>query len=301
MLTGSLPFDGPSFNTLSKRVKSGKIAFPSYISEGAIFHYENCHWKQHTNKSKIGARDLISKMLHPKAASRLSMAGLLSHPWTNQVYPFHPVDYQKFPESRTDTSLINLEFVESLMSSNTASAASALMDVLAEYGPKRKAQLAKERNSSTKSHVTLTPSSSVTFATSNSGHAGEEDERTVVTGNNSSEGLSPALLSEIGNACNSKGKMERLQKRIRPRQQKARQRVLTASQSVRDWWSRVLHQSASIFKKRGAKKTDNVIPMEMTSEEPFGTATRGRNSALLRGGTQKSRKLPHHLRFSTSF
>ena len=34
MTTGSLPFDGPNFSALCKRVKSGKIIFPPYLSLG---------------------------------------------------------------------------------------------------------------------------------------------------------------------------------------------------------------------------------------------------------------------------
>ncbi|KAF9178308.1 hypothetical protein BGZ51_007887 [Haplosporangium sp. Z 767] len=65
LLTGHLPFDDENIRHLLSKVKAGKFHMPSDIS--------------------AGARDLISRMLTVNPKRRITMQGVISHPWFRAV------------------------------------------------------------------------------------------------------------------------------------------------------------------------------------------------------------------------
>ncbi|KAG0250598.1 hypothetical protein BG011_008213, partial [Mortierella polycephala] len=67
LLTGHLPFDDENIRHLLSKVKAGKFYMPSGIS--------------------TGARDLISRMLTVNPKRRITMQGVISHPWFQTVNP----------------------------------------------------------------------------------------------------------------------------------------------------------------------------------------------------------------------
>ncbi|KAG0203148.1 hypothetical protein BGX28_004496 [Mortierella sp. GBA30] len=67
LLTGHLPFDDENIRQLLSKVKSGKFYMPTDIS--------------------AGARDLISKMLMVNPKRRITMEGVMGHPWFKSVSP----------------------------------------------------------------------------------------------------------------------------------------------------------------------------------------------------------------------
>ncbi|KAF8950251.1 hypothetical protein BGZ46_004637, partial [Entomortierella lignicola] len=67
LLTGHLPFDDENIRQLLSKVKSGKFYMPSDISPGA--------------------RDLISRMLTVNPKRRITMQGVMLHPWFRTVNP----------------------------------------------------------------------------------------------------------------------------------------------------------------------------------------------------------------------
>ncbi|KAI8809704.1 kinase-like domain-containing protein [Cladochytrium replicatum] len=73
MVTGGLPFDGPSFRVLSERIKKAKVHYPPYVS--------------------AGLRHLISRMLAPSAEERSPLHEVIQHPWVNYSYDTFPVDW----------------------------------------------------------------------------------------------------------------------------------------------------------------------------------------------------------------
>ncbi|KAI8800680.1 kinase-like domain-containing protein [Cladochytrium replicatum] len=73
MVTGGLPFDGPSFRVLSERIKKAKVYYPPYVS--------------------AGLRHLISRMLAPSGEDRSPLHEVIQHPWVNYSYDTFPVDW----------------------------------------------------------------------------------------------------------------------------------------------------------------------------------------------------------------
>ncbi|KAF9926760.1 hypothetical protein BGZ67_007966 [Mortierella alpina] len=67
LLTGHLPFDDENIRQLLSKVKSGKFYMPTDIS--------------------AGARDLISRMLIVNPKRRITMQGVIMHPWFRTVNP----------------------------------------------------------------------------------------------------------------------------------------------------------------------------------------------------------------------
>ncbi|KAG0369882.1 hypothetical protein BGZ54_008534 [Gamsiella multidivaricata] len=67
LLTGHLPFDDENIRQLLGKVKIGKFYMPTDIS--------------------IGARDLISRMLTVNPKRRITMQGVMMHPWFRTVNP----------------------------------------------------------------------------------------------------------------------------------------------------------------------------------------------------------------------
>ncbi|KAF9417894.1 hypothetical protein BGZ76_004470, partial [Entomortierella beljakovae] len=67
LLTGHLPFDDENIRQLLSKVKAGKFYMPSDIS--------------------AGARDLISRMLTVNPKRRITMQGVMIHPWFRMVSP----------------------------------------------------------------------------------------------------------------------------------------------------------------------------------------------------------------------
>ncbi|CAO3574886.1 unnamed protein product [Mortierella alpina] len=67
LLTGHLPFDDENIRQLLSKVKSGKFYMPTDIS--------------------AGARDLISRMLMVNPKRRITMQGVIMHPWFRTVNP----------------------------------------------------------------------------------------------------------------------------------------------------------------------------------------------------------------------
>ncbi|ORZ22909.1 kinase-like domain-containing protein [Lobosporangium transversale] len=69
LLTGHLPFDDENIRQLLSKVKSGKFYMPTDISSEA--------------------RDLISRMLTVNPKRRITMQGVMTHPWFRMVNPDH--------------------------------------------------------------------------------------------------------------------------------------------------------------------------------------------------------------------
>ncbi|KAF9910088.1 hypothetical protein BX616_010973 [Lobosporangium transversale] len=69
LLTGHLPFDDENIRQLLSKVKAGKFYMPQDIS--------------------AGARDLISRMLTVNPKRRITMQGVMMHPWFRMVNPEH--------------------------------------------------------------------------------------------------------------------------------------------------------------------------------------------------------------------
>ncbi|KAG0300475.1 hypothetical protein BGZ98_009145, partial [Dissophora globulifera] len=67
LLTGHLPFDDENIRQLLSKVKAGKFYMPTDIS--------------------AGARDLISRMLTVNPKRRITMQGVIMHPWFRMVNP----------------------------------------------------------------------------------------------------------------------------------------------------------------------------------------------------------------------
>ncbi|KAG0292072.1 hypothetical protein BGZ96_004559 [Linnemannia gamsii] len=67
LLTGHLPFDDENIRQLLSKVKAGKFYMPTDISPGA--------------------RDLISRMLTVNPKRRITMQGVMMHPWFRMVNP----------------------------------------------------------------------------------------------------------------------------------------------------------------------------------------------------------------------
>ncbi|KAI7817200.1 kinase-like domain-containing protein [Gamsiella multidivaricata] len=67
LLTGHLPFDDENIRQLLSKVKAGKFHMPTDISPGA--------------------RDLISRMLTVNPKRRITMQGVMMHPWFRMVNP----------------------------------------------------------------------------------------------------------------------------------------------------------------------------------------------------------------------
>ncbi|KAF8925563.1 hypothetical protein BGZ47_003180, partial [Haplosporangium gracile] len=67
LLTGHLPFDDENIRQLLSKVKAGKFYMPTDISPGA--------------------RDLISRMLTVSPKRRITMQGVMMHPWFRMVNP----------------------------------------------------------------------------------------------------------------------------------------------------------------------------------------------------------------------
>ncbi|KAF9329236.1 Serine/threonine-protein kinase brsk1 [Podila minutissima] len=67
LLTGHLPFDDENIRQLLSKVKAGKFYMPTDIS--------------------LGARDLISRMLTVNPKRRITMHGVMMHPWFRMVNP----------------------------------------------------------------------------------------------------------------------------------------------------------------------------------------------------------------------
>ncbi|KAF9978238.1 hypothetical protein BGZ73_003242 [Actinomortierella ambigua] len=67
LLTGHLPFDDENIRQLLSKVKAGKFYMPTDIS--------------------AGARDLISRMLTVNPKRRITMQGVMMHPWFRMVNP----------------------------------------------------------------------------------------------------------------------------------------------------------------------------------------------------------------------
>ncbi|KAF9905173.1 hypothetical protein EC991_001935 [Linnemannia zychae] len=67
LLTGHLPFDDENIRQLLSKVKAGKFYMPTDISPGA--------------------RDLISRMLTVNPKRRITMKGVMMHPWFRMVNP----------------------------------------------------------------------------------------------------------------------------------------------------------------------------------------------------------------------
>ncbi|KAG0260856.1 hypothetical protein BG011_001566 [Mortierella polycephala] len=67
LLTGHLPFDDENIRQLLGKVKAGKFYMPTDIS--------------------MGARDLISRMLTVNPKRRITMQGVMTHPWFRMVNP----------------------------------------------------------------------------------------------------------------------------------------------------------------------------------------------------------------------
>ncbi|KAF9202138.1 hypothetical protein BGZ49_007661 [Haplosporangium sp. Z 27] len=67
LLTGHLPFDDENIRQLLSKVKAGKFYMPTDIS--------------------TGARDLISRMLTVNPKRRITMQGVMTHPWFRMVNP----------------------------------------------------------------------------------------------------------------------------------------------------------------------------------------------------------------------
>ncbi|KAF9332523.1 hypothetical protein BG006_004601 [Podila minutissima] len=67
LLTGHLPFDDENIRHLLSKVKAGKFYMPTDIS--------------------AGARDLISRMLTVNPKRRITMQGVMMHPWFRMVNP----------------------------------------------------------------------------------------------------------------------------------------------------------------------------------------------------------------------
>ncbi|KAF4618606.1 hypothetical protein D9613_009975 [Agrocybe pediades] len=74
LLTGRLPFDDKNVRTLLSKVKSGKYDMPSWIDPLA--------------------RDLLSKMLVVDVKQRITIPGILNHPWlvSNAAIPYSATD-----------------------------------------------------------------------------------------------------------------------------------------------------------------------------------------------------------------
>ncbi len=77
LLTGNLPFDDKNIRTLLAKVKSGVFTIPDYV--------------------QAGPKDLIKKMLVVDPAKRITMEGILNHPWFTCQKPKHNGDHLSGP------------------------------------------------------------------------------------------------------------------------------------------------------------------------------------------------------------
>ncbi|KAL5033549.1 hypothetical protein BDV3_000521 [Batrachochytrium dendrobatidis] len=123
MITGSLPFDGPTFRLLASRVRAGKITFPNYVSESA--------------------ENLITSMLTVIPRKRATLEHVLQHPWVNQGYRTRPATTVD-PVSKESTAAIQMELVNRVLSANVCDAGCHLMNMLKERIPERQQQMEAE-------------------------------------------------------------------------------------------------------------------------------------------------------------
>ncbi|KAI8918760.1 kinase-like domain-containing protein [Entophlyctis helioformis] len=123
MVTGTLPFDGPSFRVLASRVRAGKILYPTYLSE-EIEH-------------------LVGSMLMIVPRRRATLNEVIRHTWMNVGHSTLCVDYLEDPQ-RVATNVVHAEFVDRVLASNICEAGCTLMQVLKANVPRRRQQLEDE-------------------------------------------------------------------------------------------------------------------------------------------------------------
>ncbi len=89
LLSGTLPFDDDSIPALYSKIRKAQYHIPKYFTDSA--------------------KDLISKMLQPNPARRISIQGIMTHPWVAINLPMYLVVYDDSQfMSETDKQNISL-------------------------------------------------------------------------------------------------------------------------------------------------------------------------------------------------
>jgi hypothetical protein len=144
MVTATLPFDGSNLKQLSKRIHSGKIYYPDYLSEGILISRKMCcSLSMVANKiDGLEVKDLIGMMLNPKTDERAEMCDLVYHPWTNKGFEreLRQQEIQKWTPKR----MINRLYVKSYLNMSLSERGTTLLSVLDRCGPSRKASMEKK-------------------------------------------------------------------------------------------------------------------------------------------------------------
>eukprot|EP00842_Homolaphlyctis_polyrhiza_P000271 jgi/Hompol1/1244/HPOL_001760-RA len=123
MVTGSLPFDGPNFRTLAAKVREGHLICPTFLSEQL--------------------RNLLMLMLRTVASQRITLAGILGHPWVNATFPTAPVDVLIDPKRSQDPA-VPKDLVDRVLRASICDSGCLLMQVLKQRMPQRKLQIEEE-------------------------------------------------------------------------------------------------------------------------------------------------------------
>nr|KAJ3412747.1 serine/threonine-protein kinase KIN2 [Polyrhizophydium stewartii] len=122
MVTGALPFDGPTFRMLATRVRAGKVVYPSFLSD-EVEH-------------------LISIMLVVTPRRRATLMEVIRHPWLNRGYSTYPMC--RTEGSRFAVRVVHMDLVEKVISSGVCEAGCLLMEVMKQKLPARKKLLEEE-------------------------------------------------------------------------------------------------------------------------------------------------------------
>lgn len=171
-------------------------------------------------------KELITYTLTPSVSARATIYDIIAHKWTNIDYHCNCLDFLMYPESQGVKPFINSEFVKEIISLNVCDAGGALMNVLEEYGPERRALIENEWLSKPQDNSQQFMTPEVDY-----------DEETVI-GDECMDQLTPLPSRSF--------KDSKLMN-------KTRERIQTAGIKVKEWWSRLIYKStklARLFRKK---------------------------------------------------
>ncbi|KAH6576559.1 hypothetical protein BASA62_001340 [Batrachochytrium salamandrivorans] len=123
MITGSLPFDGPTFRLLASRVRGGKITFPNYVSDSA--------------------ENLISLMLMVVPRRRATLDEVIRHPWVNHGHRTRSTILLG-GISRESAPVVHKDLVDRVLAATVCDAGCHLMNVLKQKIPQRQQKIEEE-------------------------------------------------------------------------------------------------------------------------------------------------------------